>query len=195
MRSRSVHVALGGVALAAFGAAAFFTSISERHIATARTAERAFDAVVRETTNGVAEFRGDGVAKSIGALRSMATTDKARAALDQASAKAENITEIAAVLDQVNAARTAEQDAADQTEAATRRVEAQVLAGAGLIGLAVIGAIVILTPQPVPEPTQLSLPSTDLAKNDDLERRAKPATPPLGYVPSRPAGPVLRAAS
>jgi hypothetical protein len=186
---------LAVVALAAFGAAAFFTSNSEQHIATTRTTERAFDAVVRETTNGVAEFRGDGVAKSIATLRAMATTDKARAALDQASAKAENITEIAAVLDQVNAARESEQHAADETEAATRRVEALVLAGAGLIGLAVIGAIVILMPKPVTEPMQLSLPSTDMATKDAVELRVKPAPPPPGYVPSRPAGPVLRAAS
>src|SRR4051812_43925622 len=159
MRSRAVHLALGAVALAAVIAATFFISTSEQHIASARTAERAFDAVVRETTNSVAEFRGDGVGKSIAALRSMATTDTARAALDQAAAKADNITEIAAVLDQVNAARAAEQDAADETEAAARRVEAQVLAGAGLIGLGVICAIVMLVPQPASEPAQLSLPT------------------------------------
>ena len=183
------------VALAAFGAAAFLISNSEQHIATARTAERAFDAIVRETTNSVAEFRGDGVAKSMAMLRSMATTDKARAALDQAAAKADNITEIAAVLDQVNAARAAEQDAADETEAGTRRLEAQVLAGAGLIGLAVIGAIVVLMPKPVSEPAQLSLPSTDMAATNDVALRPEPAAPSAGYVPSRPAGPVLRAAS
>jgi len=196
MRSRAVHLALAVVALAAFGAAAFLIRSSEQHIATARTAERAFDAVVRETTNSVAEFRGDGVAKSIGALRSMATTDQARAALDQAAAKADNITEIAAVLDQVNAARAAEQDAADATEAGARRLEAEVLAGAGVIGLAVIGAIVILVPpRPVSEPAQLSLPSTDMAANAAVAVRSEPAPPPAGYVPSRPAGPVLRAAS
>jgi len=195
MRSRAVHFALAVVALAAFSAAAFLINNSEQRIATARTAERAFDAVVRETTNSVAEFRGDGVAKSIGTLRSMATTDTARAALDQAAAKADNITEIAAVRDQVNAARAAEQDAADATEAGTRRLEAQVLAGAGVIGLAVIGAIVILMPRPLSEPAQLSLPSTDMAVNTAAAVRSEPAPPPAGYVPSRPAGPVLRAAS
>jgi hypothetical protein len=195
MRSRAVHLALAAVALAAAIAAAFLISNFERQIATARTAERAFDAVVRDTTSSVAEFRGDGVGKSIGALRSKATTDTARAALDQAAAKAENITEIAAVLDQVNAARAAEQDAADDTEAAARRVEAQVLAGAGLIGLAVIAALVVLMPRPVSEPRQLTLPSTELATKDDLVLRGESATAAAGYVPSRPAGPVLRAAS
>lgn len=195
MRSRAVHFALGAVALAAAIGAALFISSSEQHIATARTAERAFDAVVRETINSVAEFRGDGVGKSIAALRSMASTGKARTALDQAAAKADNFTEIAAVLDQVNIARTAEQDAADEAEAATRKVEATVLASAALVGLAVIVGIITLVPQPAPEPTQLSLPSTDSAVKDDLVLRGDPHAPAAGYVTSRPAGPVLRAAS
>jgi len=195
MRSRALHLALAAVALAAVVGAAFFISTSEQHIATARTAERAFDAVVRETTSSVTEFRSDSVGKSIGSLRSMATTDKARAALEQASAKAANFTEIAAVLDQVNAAREAEQAAADQTEAATRKLEAQVLAGVAFVGLGVIGVIVILAQPPSSEPTQLSLPSTEVAPRDNLVLRAEPEVPVAGYVPSRPAGPVLRAAS
>ena len=111
-------------------AAAFFVNASEQHIATARTSDRAFDAVVRETTNSVAEFRADGVKKSMDALRSMATTDKAKASVDQAASKADNFTEIAAVLDQINTARTAEQQAADDTEASQRKAEATALGGA-----------------------------------------------------------------
>src|SRR5438874_1613579 len=135
MRSRAVQLALSAVAVAAVIAAALFVSTFEQHIATSRTAERAFDAVVRETTNSVAEFRAEGIASSIGALRSMATTDKAKASLDQAAAKADNFTEIAAVLDHVNAARTAEQQAADAAEASTRQLQGIVLAAAGVVGL------------------------------------------------------------
>ena len=61
----------------------------------------------------------------------------------------------AAILDHVNAARTAEQQAADAAEASTRQLERIVLAGAGIVGLAVLAAIVLLTPRPVSEPRPL----------------------------------------
>jgi hypothetical protein len=184
MRSRALQLVLSAVAAAAVIAAALFISSSEQHIATSRTAERAFDAVVRETTNSVAEFRTDGVGKSIESLRSMATTDKARASLDQASAQAENFTEIAVVLDQVNGARVAEQQAADAAEAAQRKLQAIVLGGAAILVLMTIGGIVIATPVATPQPVQADIP-----EQSDTPR------PAPGYVTSRPAGPVLRAAS
>src|SRR4051812_29845136 len=136
MRSRAFQLVLIVVATAAVAGAAAFINVSEQHIATTRSAERAFDAVVRQLTGSVAEFRSEGVAKSLDALRSMAATDKARASLDQATAKAADFTEIAAVLDRVNAARVAEQDAADEEEAAQRKLEATALAAAAFVGLA-----------------------------------------------------------
>jgi hypothetical protein len=184
MRSRAVQLVLSAVAAASVIAAALFISSSEQHIATSRTAERAFDAVVRETTNSVAEFRADGVGKSIESLRSMATTDRARASLDQASAQAGNFTEIAAVLDQVNGARVAEQQAADAAEAAQRKLQAIVLGGAAILVLITIVGIVVATPRATAQPVQVDLP----------ERTDAPR-PSAGYVTSRPAGPVLRAAS
>lgn len=185
------------MAAAAVIAAALFISTSEQHIATARTGERAFDAVVRETTSSVAEFRADGVSKSLDALRSMATTDKARTSLEQATAKAQNFTEIAAVLDHVNGARLAEQQAADDVETALRTLEATALGGVALVGLAAIAGILIATPVVTAPPSQAPVLVADAAiasMLSELAIRAEPGTP-AGYVPSRPAGPVLRAAS
>jgi hypothetical protein len=182
MRSRAVQVALLAVTAAAVAGAAVFLNISEQHIATARSAERAFDAVAREATNSVAEFRTEGVARSLDALRAMATTDKARASLDQAGLKTANFTEIAPVLDQLNGARVAEQQAADVAETSERKLEATALAATAIVGLAAIGAMFIAAPTAPAAPAQTSAPVAD-------------ATPAAGYVTSRPAGPVLRAAS
>ena len=194
MRSRAAHLALSAVALAAIVAAALFVGTSEKSIATSRTALRAFDAVVRETTSSVADFRGDAVAKSIGALRSMASTDRARESLDQAAAKTDNFTEIAAILDHVNAAKLAETESADAGEAATRKLQAIALASAGGVVLAVIALLVVLRPSAAAEPAQLQLPATEAVSTDELELRSSKETT-AGYVTARPAGPVLRAAS
>jgi hypothetical protein len=194
MRSRAVQLTLSATALAAVVAAAFVLYSSEQRIAISRTGKRAFDAVVRDTTSSVAEFRGESVTKSLAALRGIATTGTARAALDDAAAKADNFTEIAAVLDQLNAARIAEVQAADEIEAAARKVQAITVGAAAVVLLGVIAGMVLLVPKPLAEPTQLSLPSTGVAPSEDLLLRADtPMT--TGYVPSRPAGPVLRAAS
>jgi hypothetical protein len=185
------------VAAAAVIAAALFISTSEQRIATARTGERAFDAVVRETTSSVAEFRAEGVSKSLDALRSMATTDKARTSLEQAAAKAQNFTEIAAVLDLVNGARLAEQQAADDAETALRKLEATALGGVAFVGLAAIAGILIATPAAAAKPSQTSSVVADTAiasMLSDLALRGEPEAT-AGYIPSRPAGPVLRAAS
>ncbi len=189
MRSRAVQFVLSALAASAVVGATFFIVNSERHIARARTAARSFDAVVRETTNSVAEFREDGAGKSIDSLRSIATTDKARAALDQAAAKADNFTEIAAVLDQVNAARMAEQDATDGIEAVQRRFEATALSAAAIVGLVAIAGILIATPRTAAEPDSTS------AGPQPAEPAADSAPAPAGHITARPAGPVLRAAS
>jgi hypothetical protein len=197
MRSRALQLTLSAVAAAAVIAAALFISTSEQHIATARTGERAFDAVVRETTSSVAEFRADGVSKSLDALRAMATTDKARTSLEQATAKAQNFTEIAAVLDLVNGARQSEQQAADDAETALRKLEATALGGVAFVGLGAIAGILIVTPVAAAKPSQASSVVADTAiaaMLNDLALRGEPEAV-AGYIPSRPAGPVLRAAS
>jgi hypothetical protein len=197
MRSRSVQLALGAVALAAVIAAALSLNASEQRIASARTAERAFDAVVRETTKSVAEFSADGVKKSMDALRSMATTDKTKTSIDEAASKADNFTEIAAVLDQISAARAAEQQAADDLEASQRKREATALGGAAIVGLAAILGILIASPRTEAQRAPMSAPATDVKPGigrDDLPLAAAPEAP-AGYVTARPAGPVLRAAA
>ena len=197
MRSRAVQLVLIAAAAAAVAGAAAFINISEQHIATTRSAERGFDAVVRQVTTSVAEFRSEGVIKSLDALRSMATTDKARASLEQATSKAADFTEIAAVLDQVNVARVAEQDAADAEETSERQLEATVLAGAAFAGLAAMAGMLFAAPRAAAHPVLAGVPgadSTAARHADDLLLRGEPDAPP-GYVTSRPAGPVLRAAS
>jgi len=148
---------------------------------------------VRETTSSVADFRGDAVAKSIGALRSMSSTDQARDSLDRAAATTDNFTEIAAILDHVNAARLAEIESADTAEAATRKLEAVALTATAVVVFAVIVALVVLRPAAA-EPAQMQLPATEAASGDDLILRSSQETM-AGYVTARPAGPVLRAAS
>ena len=247
MRSRALLLIFGLAALAAFIGAAVFINASEQHIATSRSAQRAFDAVVREATSGLAEFRvseaayvaagqgvtfwmpkvaaaADGVAKSMIALRSMATTAKARAALDEAASKAENFTALdrrardyvksglplmagdvifsdgaetaAAVLEQVNTARIAEQQAADATEISQRKLEATALSAAGIVGLAAFAGMIIAAPKAaqVQAPQAAGEPAPVAVNAGDLLLRASPGSPSK-YVTARPAGPVLRAAS
>ena len=194
MRSRAVQLLLSATALAAVIVGSFFLYNFEQRISVARASERAFDAVVREAINNVAEFRTEGVTKSLTALRSMATTDKSRAAVEEASSKAENFTEIAAVLDQLNVARVAEQDAGDDAEAAARQLEAAVAGAVAVVALGIIVALVMLPPIAAAEPVQLPLPSTGASVADDLVLRGGD-TATTGYMTSRPAGPVLQAAS
>ena len=195
MRSRAVQLALSATASAAVLAGSFFLYSFEQRISAVRASERAFDAVVREAIDDVAEFRADGVTKSLAALRSMAATDKGREAIEEASAKAENFTEIAAVLDRLNAARLAEQQAGDQSEAAARKLEAVAVSAAAVVTLGVIVSLVLFAPGPAAEPVQLPLPATDSPAADDLVLRTDAAAAATGYTTSRPAGPVLRAAS
>jgi hypothetical protein len=196
MRSRAAQLVLIAAATAAAAGAAVFVNISEQRIAAARSTSRAFDAVVREVTNSVAEFRSEGVVKSLDALRSMATTGKARASIERAWARATDFTEIAEVLDEVNAARVAEQEAADASEASHRRFEAIALTGVGVVCLAAMGGLLFTGPvgrAPAAEPPA-SAPEAAVSRPDDLLLRGE-AVPEAGYMTSRPAGPVLRAAS
>lgn len=227
MRSRALQLVFGAVAATAVAGAAVFISISEQHIATTRSAGRAFDAVAREATNGLARLRADGTVKSIDALREMATTDKAKAASEEAASKAAALTDIhrrardyaktglplmagdvlfaegadtaSAVLDYVNAARVAEQQAADDEETSQRRLEATVLAGVAIVGLGAIAGVFFTAPVAPSRPAQTPLPSAagdtaTVTTADDLTLRGEPAAA-AGYMTSRPAGPVLRAAS
>src|SRR5262245_17947508 len=111
MRSRWARLSSAVLALASIAGAALFIARSQQHIARCRPAARAFTAAARDVANGVAEVRlsqaayvatGQDVAfwapkaaaavetvvSSIALLRSGATTDAARTALDAAAAKA-----------------------------------------------------------------------------------------------------------
>src|SRR5665213_728318 len=251
MRSRALSLICGTAALAAFAGAAVFINISEQHIANTRTAAHAFDAVVREATNGPAEFRvseaayvaagqgvtfwmpkvaaaEDGIATSMTALRSVATTDRAKSVLDDAATKAANFAAIdrrardyvktglplmagdvifsdgaetaAFVLEQVNTARVAEQQAAETTENSARKLEATALAAAAVIGFAAFAGIIIGTPKTAAAPqvqesqTAGEPAAAATAQAEELLLRGAPESPSK-YVTARPAGPVLRAAS
>ena len=108
MRSRAARFTFGAVAWIAFGAAAYFLSQSEKHIAQMQAALRAFDLHAREASDALADLRasqqayvaaGQGVAfwtgkvattvetaaATIAALGRATTSAGARAALDEAS--------------------------------------------------------------------------------------------------------------
>ncbi len=109
MRSRSVRLSFGALAVIALGAAAFFVTRSETHLAGLRANGRAFDLRAREIAGVLSDLRaaqqayvaaGQGVAfwmpkvaqtaetagTSIATLRRMATSAGARSAVDLAAA-------------------------------------------------------------------------------------------------------------
>src|SRR5262249_25949446 len=111
MRSRWVRLTSCVLAFAASGGAAFFIVLSEQHIARRRDAVRSFNTAVRDVINGVADVRmsqaafvatgqdiafwapkattaAENVAGSVALLRSAATTERSRVALDAAATKA-----------------------------------------------------------------------------------------------------------
>ncbi len=117
MRSPAARWVLGAVALLALGAAAFFVNQNEQQIATARTAERAFDLSAREVANNLADLRifqsayvangqdlttwkgkvaetSSDTARQIASLQSEARSDTTREALDKAR---EQLTEFGSV--------------------------------------------------------------------------------------------------
>ena len=222
MRSRALLLVLSLAALAAFAGAAVFVTISEQHIATTRSAARAFDAVVREATNGLAT--AEGVEQSLGALAGLAHTDKAKAAIEDAVSKvaafsasdrrardyvkaglplmavdvitSDRAQSMSAVLKQIDLARVAEEQAADTAENSQRKLEATVLAAAGIVALAAFAGMIIAAPKAAPAPDVQSVAGrAPVASHpDDLLLQATPESPSK-YVTARPAGPVLRAAS
>ena len=222
MRSRALLLVFSLAALAAFIGAAVFVNISEQHIATSRTAVRAFDAVVREAASGLAT--ADGVEQSLAALAGMASTDKAKAAIEDAASKvaafsasdrrardyvkaglplmavdvmmSDRAESAAAILKQIDVARVAEQQAADATEASQRKLEAMALAAAGMIGLAAFAGMIIAAPNAAQvQPAQPVSEQAPVASHPgDLLLQATPESPSK-YVTARPAGPVLRAAA
>src|SRR5215475_1518335 len=130
MRSRALALVFAATALAALAGAAFLLRISEQRIASVRVQAHAFDAAIRDATSSVAEFDADRTVASLTALRALASSDSARSSLDQAAAAAASFTDIAPLLQQLDLARTAEQQAFDHEEAAARKTEATVLADA-----------------------------------------------------------------
>jgi hypothetical protein len=198
MRSRWVRLILGLTAPAAIGAAAFFVNLSEQHLARSHDAGRVFNSGVRDAVTGVSDLRisqaayiatgqdvafwapkaaaaAESVAGSVTLLRSTATTDAARAALDVAAAKAAEFTAIdrrardyldqgtpvmagdvilsnggetaTALIGYIETARTAEQNAAEAAEGTARMREATAIAGAAAVALL---AIALLTPRTRP---------------------------------------------
>ena len=111
MRSRSVRLSSGLLALASIAGAAAFIAFGEQHIARRRDAERAFSGAVGDVVSGLGEVRlsqaayvatgqdvafwapkasaaAESLVSSVTLLRSRATTDAGRAALDAAGARA-----------------------------------------------------------------------------------------------------------
>jgi hypothetical protein len=247
MRSRWVRLISCVLAFAAIGAAAFFINISEQHIARNHGAERAFSTAVHDVINGVSDLRmsqaayvatGQDVAfwapkataavesviGSVTLLRSAATTEAARAALDAAGAKAALFAEIdrhardyleqgmpvmagdvilsdggetaAALVGHIEAARTAEQEAAEADEVAQRRSEAMAATAAAAIALL---AIVILTPRTGPAASPIAQPETSadappLASREDAVQQ-NTSDNLSAFASVRPAGASLRAVS
>jgi len=150
MRSRALALVFAATALAALAGAAFLLRISEQRIASVRVQAHAFDAAIRDATSNVAEFDADRTVASLTALRALATSDNARASLDQAAAAAASFTDIAPVLQQLDLARTAEQQAFDHEEAASRKTEATVLADAAAFVAIVILFLAVIRPKQQP---------------------------------------------
>jgi len=215
MRSRAARAIIGAVALAAVGAAGFRIFQIEKQIAQRRAALRAFEVRAREASDAVSDLRiaqaayvaaGQGVAfwmpkvssltdtitSAIGELRSSATSDEARAALDGAAAAMTEFTTIdtrardylksmqqlmaadvvfteggnsaATVARQAQNARSAEQQAGDAIETADRKEEA---ATAGAAAAALVAVVLLLAPRP------RTMTATELAG-------AEPVAPPVG---------------
>jgi hypothetical protein len=179
MRSRALALVLAAAALAAFAGAAFLVRISEQRIASVRVRAHAFDAAVREATSNVAEYDADRSMASLASLRVMSTSDSARASVDQATAAAADFTDVAPVIEQLDAARAAEERAFDNEEAAARKTEA-----IGVSGAAAFAALVIV------------LLATLRPKSRPIEAEAEPSTPVTPPAPpAQPVGSTLRVVS
>jgi hypothetical protein len=182
MRSRAVRLSCGALAWIALGAAAVFLVRTERDLTGVRARGRAFDTTALEALAGLSDIRlaqqayvaeGQGTATwaprvieltgnlhtALSGLQQSATTDAARAALEEADARlaefsrvdqrareylageqslmagdvifTEGLQEAAAAARDVALARTAEGSAHDGAEARIRRHEGVALAAAG----------------------------------------------------------------
>jgi hypothetical protein len=244
MRSFAARLILLAVAAAALGAAAYFVNLSERRIARIRGTERLFTAVTRDVITALSELRvsqsayvahgqdlafwspkaaaaAESVAGSITVLRSTATTDGARTALDAAAAKAAEFTLIDqrareylegemplmasdvilsdggenafALTGHIEAARLAEYQATEMAESVERRREAMALGGAAAIALAATALLVLLGRSAGP-----AIPAGEegaaIASTDQLGLRTPPENLAT-YVAARSAGASLRAVS
>ena len=180
MRSRALALVFAAAALAAFAGATFFVKTSEQRIASVRLRTRAFDVAVREATTNVAEFDTERTVTALATLRSIASTDSARTSVDQAAIATTSFTDIAPVLEQLDSARTAEQQAADHEEAEVRKAEASALAAAAAFGAVMLVLLAVVRPkrQPVVE-----VPSVESA----------PETPSVSHA--QPPGSTLRVIS
>jgi len=147
MRSRALALVFAAAALAAVAGAAFFVRITEQRIAAFRVRAHAFDAAVHDATSNVAEFDADRTVASLTALRAKSSSDGARAAVDQATAAAASFTDIAPVLERLDLARTAEQQAFDHDEAAARTTEATALAAAAVFAAIVMVLLAVIRPR------------------------------------------------
>jgi hypothetical protein len=242
MRSRWVRLSFGLLAVASIAGAALFIAFAEQYIAQNRANERAFSIAVRDVVNGMSDVRlsqaayvatgqdvafwapkasaaAESVASSVALLRSSATTDRSRVALDAAAAKAAEFAGIdrrareyldqampvtagdvvlsdggeaaTAFVGHVEAARADEQRAADAAEGVLRKREA--LAAAGAAAIALLG-IVFLTPRPSPIASSFS--QAEIPAPATGEYLGLPSTPAnLSNANVRSAGGTLRAVS
>lgn len=197
MRSRVLAVAFAAAALAAFSGAALFVRISEQRIASSRTAARAFDAVVQQAVANVTQFDANGTAATLEILRSNATTANTRTFLDQASANSTDITDVAPIIGQLNAARLAEQQAAEAVEASRRKLEAIVLAATAGFGAIVILALVLVGRKTASSGDAVTVSPDRLTSPEHGDtlglRHATPAS--AGAITRQPEGSALRAAA
>ena len=193
MRSRALAVVLTLLSLAAFTGAAFFIKISEQRITSMRLAARAFGAAAGDVGLKIAQFDAEGAGTSLHVLRTLATTDTARVAIDSAATDVADLSDTAPVLARIADAQLSEQQAADNAEAAERKLEAGALAGAAGLGVLVLAVLTIAWPT-----TRASSEPSSMASETSPSVTAGlglQSPSPSAYTTSRPAGPVLRKAA
>jgi CHASE3 domain sensor protein len=198
MRSPAARIILGAIALVALGAAAYLVHQIDRQVVPARAAERAFDLSAREAANRLADlpvhqigYVADGldtavlipqvkeatgeITKAIAELRSEATTEAARTALDKANElmiefvnvdqrardyiksgqrymasdviSTEGVQGAADAARQLNLARVAEREGVEASEASLKRRETEILAGAAGVVSLVLLVLVFVAPR------------------------------------------------
>lgn len=223
MRSRLVRLAIGSIALIAFGGSAFLLVNSEKQIADSRAGMRAFDLHARETRDVLADLRsaqqayvaaGQGrdfwmpkvessretAVSKAAALRTEAVSTDAKVALDQAAEAiaefstidtrvrdyltagqdlmaadvvfTEGSATVAAAASGVEAARLADQEALDASEAGLRQQEMYGLAGAGVVGFLVVLLLAVTgSGAPRVQPVGLGVSSLNLEGTEGARSR------------------------